>query len=91
MAEELIKPSVAAKRLGIARATIYKWIAEGRIGSVEIPGGISGKPTVRIPRADLEAFEKSFKHRPAGARDVQSDDIQMSGHAASGTFVPTPA
>lgn len=82
MADELIKPSVAAKRLGIARSTIYKWIAEGRIGSVEIPGGITGKPTVRIPRTDLEKFEQQFKHRPAAARDVQSDDIRTRGHAA---------
>lgn len=65
--DELIKPSAAAKRLGIARSTIYKWIAEGRIGSVWLPGG-----TVRIPRSDLEAFERTFEHRPA---DTQKPDL----------------
>jgi excisionase family DNA binding protein len=64
MTEELIRPSVAAKRLGIARSTIYKWIGEGRIGSVELPGGM-----VRIPRADLEAFERQFKRRAAEGLD----------------------
>lgn len=68
MSEEYIKPSVAAKRLGIARSTIYKWISEGRIGSVEFPGG-----TVRIPRADFEAFEREFKRRPASGVDSAGD------------------
>ena len=77
MTEELIKPSVAAKRLGIARSTIYKWIAERRIGSVELPGG-----TVRIPRAELEKFERQFTRRPAGGDDVQSGGIRTSRTAA---------
>jgi len=81
MVEDLIRPSVAAKRLGIARSTIYKWITEGRIGSVEIPGGLNGKPTVRISRADLEAFERQFKHRPAGQSDVQSEHIGTPSYA----------
>lgn len=69
MKDEYIKPSVAAKRLGIARSTIYKWISEGRIGSVEFPGG-----TVRIPRADLEAFEREFKRRAAGQPDYNKPE-----------------
>ena len=82
MTEELLRPSYVAKRLGIARSTIYKWISEGRIGSVELPGG-----SVRIPRADLEAFEREFKHRPggidsAGRGEVQSKDIRNPGYAA---------
>jgi excisionase family DNA binding protein len=82
MTEELIKPSVAAKRLGIARSTIYKWIEERRIGSVEIPGKPGERPTVRIPRSELEKFERQFTRRPAGGDDVQSGGIRTSRAAA---------
>lgn len=83
MAEELIKPSVAAKRLGIARSTIYKWIDEGRIGSVEIPGKPGERPTVRIPRSELDKFERQFKHRPAGHEGYTSDEIRTPGLVAA--------
>jgi excisionase family DNA binding protein len=83
MTEELIKPSVAAKRLGIARSTIYKWIDERRIGSVEIPGKPGERPTVRIPRAELEKFERQFTRRPAGGDDVKSEGIRTPGLVAA--------
>lgn len=51
--QEYIKPKDAAKRLGVSRAAIYKWITEGKLKAVRF-----GANAVRIHRSELEAFER---------------------------------
>jgi len=64
MQEEYLKPGDVAKRLGVSRQAVYKWIKEGRLKAVRF--GI-GK-AVRIPRAALEEFERN-----AAGRDGQGE------------------
>jgi excisionase family DNA binding protein len=51
--EEYVKPSDVAKRLGVTRGAVYKWIREGKLRSVRF-----GDNAVRIPRSALEEFER---------------------------------
>ncbi len=50
---DYIKPSEIAKRLGVTRGAVYKWIREGKLKAVRF-----GDNAVRVPRAELEAFER---------------------------------
>ena len=43
----------------VSRATIYKWIKEGRLGCVRLPGG-----DFRIRAQDIEAFDASHFSAP---------------------------
>lgn len=60
--QQYIKPSDAAKRLGVTRQAIYKWINEGRLEGVRF--GIRG--AVRIPAASLERFERDARNKGRG-------------------------
>lgn len=73
-----VTPPEAAARLRVARPTIYKWIAEGRIGSVRF-----GR-TVRIPVEELERFEAEARRLPSrnsgdtsypGGTNARSDEM----------------
>jgi len=46
---ELLTPKEAAKVLGIARCSIYRWIKNGWIVGITLPNG-----TIRIPKAVVE-------------------------------------
>lgn len=50
MEEEFVRPVDVAKRLGVSRQAVYKWINDGRLESARFGA------SVRIPRAALEAF-----------------------------------
>ena len=75
-----------AKKLKVTRAAVYKWIREGKIETVAVGSD------QRITSAAVDAFVRaSTESRLARDAAKMEDDIQMSGHAASGTFVPSPA
>lgn len=48
---ELYTADRVAELLGVTPYTVRRWTREGRLGSVKL-----GRNTVRIPRADLDAF-----------------------------------
>lgn len=54
--EEYVKPSDIAKRLGVTRGAVYKWIREGKLEAVRF-----GENAVRVPRSSLEAFERQAR------------------------------
>lgn len=56
MTEEYIKPSEIAKRFGVTRGAVYKWIREGRLPSVRF-----GENAVRVPRSAVEEFERQAR------------------------------
>ena len=60
--QRYIKPTDAAKRLGVTRQAIYKWITEGRLEGVRF--GIRG--ALRIPADSLERFEREARDRRGG-------------------------
>ena len=47
--DELLTPKVAAKVLGIARCSVYRWLKNGWIIGITLPNG-----TIRIPKAVVE-------------------------------------
>ena len=52
---KLLKVIEAAARLAVSRALAYKWVQQGLLRSVQMPG------CVRIDEDDLEAFIESRK------------------------------
>ncbi|HPJ96935.1 MAG TPA: helix-turn-helix domain-containing protein [Syntrophales bacterium] len=50
----LLRPDEAAEYYGVARATIYKWVFEGKIEAVKL-----GEKTIRIPREAILAFPRA--------------------------------
>jgi excisionase family DNA binding protein len=50
---ELLRIREAAERLNVSRASIYRWIDEGRVPAVQLGG--RGAP-LRIPEDELDAW-----------------------------------
>ena len=49
--DELLSVAQLARELGVHRATVGRWIAEGRLEHLRLPGG-----RLRVPRRALEAM-----------------------------------
>jgi len=64
MAEpELIKPSDAARMLGISYPTLKQWIYHGKLQTVRTPGGHH-----RVPRAELDKYLHRAGEKPGPGR-----------------------
>jgi len=50
---ELLRIPQAAERLNVSRASVYRWITEGRVPAVRLGG--RGAP-LRIPEAELDEW-----------------------------------
>src|SRR5215208_3603283 len=50
---ELLRIPEAAERLNVSRASVYRWVGEGRLPAVQLGG--RGAP-IRIPAAELERW-----------------------------------
>jgi len=48
MAERMIRPSMAARRLGVDESTIRRWIRDGRLAGWRTPGGHWRIPEVAL-------------------------------------------
>jgi len=74
MAEELLTTRDAARRLGIAPATLYGWLAQSNAGAFRIrgqlitiqylQGGADGKGRIRIEAHELERLIDLMRVRP---------------------------
>jgi excisionase family DNA binding protein len=60
---DLLTRRDAAKRLGVARADLDAWIAEGRVKAVDIKG------RVRVSRTELERIQREGVPRAAAVRE----------------------
>lgn len=60
---ELIKPTDAAKLVGVSYPTLKQWIYQGKIRSVKTAGGHH-----RIPRAEIERLIDGVQAKPAVAK-----------------------
>jgi len=60
---ELIKPSDAARMLGISYPTIKQWIYHGKLRTVRTPGGHH-----RVPRAELDKYLHRAGEKPGPGR-----------------------
>jgi len=68
----------AAKRLGIARATFYQWLADSDAGILVIGGqpmaidyfqtGAKGQGRIRIEAAEVERLKAAMRVRPRPTR-----------------------
>ena len=56
----LLRGIEVAKELGISRALAYRWMQNGTLPVVRVPGS----KTVRVPRAALLAWIESRTERP---------------------------
>jgi excisionase family DNA binding protein len=61
---QLLRISDAAEQLNVSRASVYRWIDEGRLPAVQLGG--PGAP-VRIPSKDLEAWLAASRVAPQSA------------------------
>jgi excisionase family DNA binding protein len=71
---ELLRIPEAAEKLNVSRASIYRWISEGRVPAVQLGG--KGSP-IRIPAAEL--------HEWLNERRNSSDASESSGTPRSQT------
>ena len=60
---ELIKPSDAARLLGISYPTLKQWIYRGKLRTVRTPGGHH-----RVPRAELDKYLHRAGEKPGPER-----------------------
>ena len=85
---ELLRIPEAAERLNVSRASVYRWIGEGRLPAVQLGG--RGAP-IRIPAAELEgwlgqhmsAMGDSFA-APDGAAMGRSDVVDDPAERVTG-------
>ena len=55
--DELLTPKEAARMLGMARCSIYRWIKNGWLPGIALPNG-----TIRIPKAIVERMLAGDKY-----------------------------
>lgn len=48
--EMLLTPEQAAKKLGMSRCSVYRWVKRNWLASVRMPNG-----TIRIPQTSVDA------------------------------------
>ena len=70
---ELLRPSEAAKELGVSYPTLKQWIYRGRLQSVTTPGGHH-----RIPRAEIDRISRKGARGPSQKRK-RGDGARISG------------
>jgi len=63
---ELLRISEAAERLNVSRASLYRWVMEGRIPAVRLGG--PGSP-LRIPADELGSWLRESRVSPAVLED----------------------
>ncbi len=88
----------AAARLGVSRQSIYRYVADGRLGCTRTDGRvltrlIAGRPTrylksgrLLFADADLERWEAAHRVEARAAAPVSSDAIRQRVIAAERTF-----
>ena len=75
---DYLKPSEIARRLGVTRGAVYKWIREGKIEVVYVGS------ERRITQRAIESFIKqSTADRVAGNDTIDPDTLSPSHVAAS--------
>jgi excisionase family DNA binding protein len=92
---ELLRIPEAAERLNVSRASIYRWVVEGRLPAVQLGG--RGAP-LRIPSVELErwlteqkstAGSGSFAGSSATGRSSTVDDpAERDGTHEAGAVEP---
>ena len=70
---ELLRPSEAAKELGVSYPTLKQWIYRGRLQSVTTPGGHH-----RIPRREIDRISREGARGPSQKRK-RGDGTRISG------------
>jgi len=76
---ELLKPTVAASRLGVSYATVKQWIYSGKIESVRTPGGHYRIPTDEIDRMTRPGRREAAADTPARAFRTISGRNKLNG------------
>jgi hypothetical protein len=74
MESDLLSTGEAAQRLGLARATLYTWLADSDAGTLVIrgqpvtidyfQGGARGQGRIRITTAEIERLQELMRVRP---------------------------
>ncbi len=54
--EILHSVGAAAERAAVSETTLRRWISEGRLPPLHIPGRVQGSTEIRVRQADLDAF-----------------------------------
>jgi excisionase family DNA binding protein len=67
-----------AERFGVGKQTVYKWIRDGDIGCLRLPGG-----DIRIRAEDVEAFEASRLDAPSSSDQTTATNSTSSGSESS--------
>jgi hypothetical protein len=78
--ERLLRKKVAADRAGVGVTTLDRWLAEGLLPAVSVPGRVPGHTERRIRQADLDDFIR----RLAGNRRA-TDNTRSRGKQGSTT------
>lgn len=68
---ELIKIGVAAKELGVNRATLRDWVEKGLIGCIVLPTGHR-----RFKRSDIEKIKNPEKHDDNNPVKDKKNDVK---------------
>lgn len=56
MSAQLLTVPETAERLSVGRATVYRYVADGLLDRVEMPGRVKGKCDMRIPEESVDRF-----------------------------------
>lgn len=65
--ERLLSVAQVAERTGASVSTVRRWIADGVLPTVSVPGRVAGKESVRVRQSDLDRWirglPESRQHR----------------------------
>lgn len=78
----LLSITDAAQRLSCSRETVGRWIADGRLPTVELPSTTGGQPLCRIRQADLAALGSTTRRRSDAHKEVPNAGGNPGGKRA---------
>lgn len=73
MSDRVLRPSEAAKRLGVSRSTVYRWFWENKLLGTKM--GEKNSAPVRIFESSVRARERYFADKPMA--EITSADARL--------------
>jgi excisionase family DNA binding protein len=64
MSDQLLTIAQVAEQLSVGRTTVYRYIAEGLLGRVAMPGRVKGKHDIRVRQSVVDRFIDAHTVKP---------------------------
>lgn len=83
--ERLLSVAAVAQRTDVSESTVRRWIADGLLPTVPVPGRVAGKEMLRVRGSDLDVWIRGLPAAHRGdERHERSVGSELRGRVAAG-------